>query len=53
LKIYHKAEIAPLVQKVAVHVYAVGFGEILGYHLPDGREIDCFFGGLVLDVAEV
>ena len=43
---------APLVQKVAIDVDAVGFRQVLGDQLADGGQIGLFLGAMVLDVAQ-
>ena len=50
--LYHKAQLAPLVQEVAVDVDAVGFGEVFGDELADGGEVGGFFYCAVGDIAE-
>ena len=51
--LYHEAQLAPLVEEVAVHVDAVGLGQVLGDELPDGREVGFFLRGVVLYVSEI
>lgn len=49
---YHETQVAPLVEKVAVDVDAVWFGEILGDQLLDGRQVRRLFVGAVADISK-
>lgn len=42
-RLYHVAQIPPLIQKVPVHIDAIRFREIFGYQLADCRKIVLFF----------
>ena len=51
--IYHETEIAPLVEEVAVDVYAVRLRQILGDEGAQGREVAGFECCVILDVFDV
>lgn len=48
-----EAEVAPLVQEIAVDVNAVGLGQILGDQLAHGGDVFIFASAVVSHVAEV
>lgn len=52
MKTYHIAEIAPLVQKVAVHIDAVRFREVLRDQLPDCGKVRLLLGAMVLHILQ-
>ena len=49
----HVAEMAPLVQEVAVDIDAVGLAQVFGDEGPDGGQVLGFEGVFILDVLEL
>lgn len=46
----HETELRPLIEEIAVHIDAVGFGKILRYQLTNLREVFGFFVKRILDI---
>ena len=49
---HHETQVTPFIQEVSVDIDAVGFREIGGYELPDGREISGLFAAVILNVPD-
>lgn len=47
----HKTELCPLIEKIPVHIDAVGFGKILRYQLANLREVLGLFVKRILDIS--
>ena len=46
---HHEAKVSPLIEKIAIDADTVGFGEIIGDQVSDGREIGGFLAAVVLE----
>src|SRR3954453_21824877 len=50
---HHIAEVAPLVEKVAIHINAVRLREVFGDYLADGFQVEFFLAAIILHVSKV
>ena len=50
---HHETQVAPLVEKVAVDIDAVGLAQVLSYESSDGRQVGGLVRVLILNVFEM
>lgn len=50
---YHEAQVAPLIEEIAVHIYAIGLAQILGDEGPYGGEVLLLEAMLILDIPQL
>jgi hypothetical protein len=51
--LYHETEVTPLVKKIPVDIDTVGFGQVLGDQLPDGRQILGLLAAVITDILKI